>query len=98
MTNTTFTTQDPVRLAELARMKLLATGLLLAMTAVYLASAYLEHFYYWASFVNATAEAAMIGAVADWFAVTALFRHPLGLKIPHTAIIPTRQNLSLIHI
>ena len=92
MTNTTFTTQDPVRLAELARMKLLATGLLLAMTAVYLASAYLEHFYYWASFVNATAEAAMIGAVADWFAVTALFRHPLGLKIPHTAIIPTRQN------
>ena len=92
MTNTTFTTQDPVRLAELARMKLLATGLLLAMTAVYLASAYLEHFYYWASFVNATAEAAMIGAVADWFAVTALFRHPLGLSIPHTAIIPTRQN------
>jgi uncharacterized membrane-anchored protein YjiN (DUF445 family) len=92
MTNTTFTTQDPVRLAELARMKLLATGLLLAMTAVYLASAYLEQFYYWASFVNATAEAAMIGAVADWFAVTALFRHPLGLKIPHTAIIPTRQN------
>ncbi len=92
MTNTTFTTQDPVRLAELARMKLLATGLLLAMTAVYLASAYLEQFYYWASFVNATAEAAMIGAVADWFAVTALFRHPLGLKIPHTAIIPIRQN------
>ena len=92
MTNTTFTTQDPVRLAELARMKLLATGLLLAMTAVYLASAYLEQFYYWASFVNATAEAAMIGAVADWFAITALFRHPLGLKIPHTAIIPTRQN------
>ena len=92
MTNTTFTTQDPVRLAELARMKLLATGLLLAMTAVYLASAYLEQFYYWASFVNATAEAAMIGAIADWFAVTALFRHPLGLKIPHTAIIPIRQN------
>ncbi len=43
-------------------------------------------------FVNATAEAAMVGAVADWFAVTALFRHPLGLPIPHTAIIPTRKD------
>jgi len=44
-------------------------------------------------YVNATAEAAMVGAIADWFAVTALFRHPLGLPIPHTAIIPTRKRL-----
>jgi uncharacterized membrane-anchored protein YjiN (DUF445 family) len=43
------------------------------------------------TFVHATAEAAMVGAIADWFAVTALFRHPLGLPIPHTAIIPTRK-------
>jgi uncharacterized membrane-anchored protein YjiN (DUF445 family) len=43
-------------------------------------------------FVNAAAEAAMVGALADWFAVTALFRHPLGLPIPHTAIIPTRKD------
>lgn len=92
MNNTTFTTQDPVRLAELSRMKLLASGLLLLMTVIYLISAVLEQTFYWASFVNATSEAAMIGAIADWFAVTALFKHPLGLKIPHTAIIPTRKK------
>jgi uncharacterized membrane-anchored protein YjiN (DUF445 family) len=43
-------------------------------------------------FVNAAAEAAMVGALADWFAVTALFRHPMGLPVPHTAIIPTRKD------
>jgi uncharacterized membrane-anchored protein YjiN (DUF445 family) len=43
-------------------------------------------------FVHATAEAAMVGALADWFAVTALFRHPLGIPIPHTAIIPKRKD------
>jgi len=43
-------------------------------------------------FVNATAEAAMVGALADWFAVTALFRHPLGIPVPHTAIIPNRKD------
>lgn len=45
----------------------------------------------WWPYVHATAEAAMVGAIADWFAVTAIFRHPLGLPIPHTAIIPTRK-------
>ena len=43
-------------------------------------------------FVNAGAEASMVGAIADWFAVTALFKHPLGLPIPHTALIPTRKD------
>ncbi len=43
-------------------------------------------------YVNAASEAAMVGALADWFAVTALFRHPLGLPIPHTAIVPTRKD------
>ena len=43
-------------------------------------------------YLRAAAEAAMVGALADWFAVTALFRHPLGLPIPHTAIIPTRKD------
>src|ERR687889_2809316 len=43
-------------------------------------------------FVKAFAEAAMVGGLADWFAVTALFRHPLGLPIPHTAIVPTRKD------
>ena len=46
----------------------------------------------WIGFVRATAEAAMVGAFADWFAVTALFKHPLGLPIPHTAIIPKRKD------
>jgi uncharacterized membrane-anchored protein YjiN (DUF445 family) len=51
-----------------------------------------EDQYVWVGFVRAAAEAGMVGAIADWFAVTALFRHPLGLKIPHTAIIPRRKN------
>ena len=46
----------------------------------------------WAGYVRAAAEAGMVGALADWFAVTALFKRPLGLPIPHTAIIPTRKN------
>ena len=84
--------QDPVRLAELARMKRLATGLLLLVTLIYIVSAVFEHQFYWVGYVNAASEAAMVGAIADWFAVTALFRHPLGLKIPHTAIIPQKKN------
>jgi uncharacterized membrane-anchored protein YjiN (DUF445 family) len=52
----------------------------------------LERTYPWVGFVRAFAEAAMVGALADWFAVTALFRHPLGLPIPHTAIIPRRKE------
>ena len=43
-------------------------------------------------FVNAGAEASMVGAIADWFAVTALFKHPLGLPVPHTALIPRRKD------
>ena len=44
----------------------------------------------WVGYVRAAAEAGMVGALADWFAVTALFRHPLGIPIPHTAIIPRK--------
>ncbi|MBT7371069.1 MAG: DUF445 domain-containing protein [Gammaproteobacteria bacterium] len=73
-------------------MKLLATGLLILMAVVYMTSAYFEHQLAWVGYINATSEAAMIGAIADWFAVTALFKHPLGLQIPHTAIIPARKN------
>ena len=46
----------------------------------------------WVGYVRATAEASMVGALADWFAVTALFRHPLRLPIPHTAIIPRKKD------
>jgi uncharacterized membrane-anchored protein YjiN (DUF445 family) len=70
-----------------------ATGLLLAAAALYLLSwlPALQHPI--TPFVRAFAEAAMVGGIADWFAVTALFRHPLGIPIPHTAIIPTRQAI-----
>jgi uncharacterized membrane-anchored protein YjiN (DUF445 family) len=73
-------------------MQWVATGLLLAAAAVYALATWLEPRHPWLFYVGATAEAAMIGAIADWFAVTALFRHPLGLRfIPHTAVIPRNK-------
>ena len=75
-----------------ARMKLAATGLLVVMAAVFFASRALEPAHHWLGYVKAFAEAAMVGGLADWFAVTALFRHPLGLPIPHTAIIPRNKD------
>jgi uncharacterized membrane-anchored protein YjiN (DUF445 family) len=78
---------------QLRRMKRLATGLLVLAAAVYAVAVKLEPQYPWLYYVAATAEAAMIGAIADWFAVTALFHHPLNLKfIPHTAIIPRNKE------
>ncbi len=77
---------------DLRRMKLGATGLLLFAAAVFVGARILEgHNAAW-GYLRATAEAAMVGGLADWFAVTALFRHPLGLPIPHTALIPTRKD------
>lgn len=70
-------------------MRTLALALLVAAAAVYLATLDREGFL---GFVNAGAEASMVGAIADWFAVTALFRHPLRLPIPHTALIPRRKD------
>jgi uncharacterized membrane-anchored protein YjiN (DUF445 family) len=79
--------------ARLARMKWLATGLLVLAGAIYVAAQALEPRYPWLFYVSVTAEAAMVGAIADWFAVTALFHHPLGLRfIPHTAIIPRNKQ------
>ena len=73
-------------------MQWVATGLLLAAGAVYALATWLEPRHPWLFYVSATAEAAMIGAIADWFAVTALFRHPLNLRfIPHTAVIPRNK-------
>ena len=72
-------------------MRAIATGLLVAMTAVYLATRLAPASWLWAGYVGAFAEASMVGACADWFAVTALFRRPLGLPIPHTAIIPRNK-------
>ncbi|MFN8110202.1 MAG: DUF445 domain-containing protein [Thermoleophilia bacterium] len=80
---------DEARRANLRRMKAVATGLLVLAAVLYLVTVGRHG---WLGFVNTAAEAAMVGALADWFAVTALFRHPLGIPIPHTAIIPTRKD------
>ncbi|RRO13284.1 DUF445 domain-containing protein [Saccharopolyspora rhizosphaerae] len=75
-------------------MKAVATAFLLVATAVYFFARWQENAGAgaWVGYVRAAAEAGMVGALADWFAVTALFRRPLGLPIPHTAIIPTRKD------
>jgi uncharacterized membrane-anchored protein YjiN (DUF445 family) len=74
-------------------MKRLATGLFGLAAVVFLGCLLLgEEAGAWVGYVRATAEASMVGALADWFAVTALFRHPLRLPIPHTAIIPRKKD------
>ncbi|NNC81311.1 MAG: DUF445 domain-containing protein [Acidimicrobiales bacterium] len=78
--------------AELRRMKVVATSMLLLAAIVFIVFRAIEEDNSWAGYIRATAEAAMVGAFADWFAVTALFKHPLGIPIPHTAIIPKRKD------
>lgn len=84
--------EDEARQARLKAMKARATGLLALAALAFVAASLLDGRYPWLVYVRATAEAAMVGGVADWFAVTALFRHPLGIPIPHTAIIPARKD------
>ena len=74
------------------RMRIVATGLLIVMAALYIAARIHEPVHPAVGFLRAFTEAAMVGGLADWFAVTALFRHPLGLPIPHTAIIPRNKD------
>ena len=81
---------DAARRANLRRMRWLASSLLVLAAIVFVLTH--GHDGAW-GYVNAASEAAMVGAVADWFAVTALFRHPLGLPVPHTAIIPRRKDM-----
>ncbi|WP_161926169.1 DUF445 domain-containing protein [Gordonia crocea] len=88
---------DEQRRRDLRKMKTLATGLLLFAGCVYLVTRYLEardgaDLAAWVPYVRAASEAGMVGALADWFAVTALFRHPLGLPIPHTALIKRKKD------
>jgi uncharacterized membrane-anchored protein YjiN (DUF445 family) len=80
------------RQRQLDRMKRRATGLLVAMGAIFIATSVLEPDHPWLGYIRATAEASLVGGVADWFAITALFRHPLNIPIPHTAIIPSRKD------
>ncbi|MEU6549717.1 DUF445 domain-containing protein [Streptomyces sp. NPDC046915] len=93
-TMTAFTPADEERQRGVRRMKLTATAMLLFVAVVYVLAKVASHAGAgpWADYVAAAAEAGMVGAMADWFAVTALFRHPLGLPIPHTAIIPTKKD------
>jgi len=77
---------------QLTRMKRRATGLLVVMGVVFVVAWLLEPAHPWLGYIRATAEAGLVGGVADWFAITALFRHPLNIPIPHTAIIPQRKD------
>src|SRR3954453_21957200 len=83
---------DAQRAAELRRVKLLATLVLVATFAIFIAARALLPIHPAFGFVAAFAEAATIGGLADWYAVVALFRRPLGLPIPHTAIIQSNQH------
>jgi uncharacterized membrane-anchored protein YjiN (DUF445 family) len=78
--------------SQLVRIRRIATGLLVLMTIIFVVAKILEPRYHYLAFVRAFAEAAMIGALADWFAVTALFKQPFGLPIPHTAIIQRNKD------
>ncbi|WP_426181468.1 DUF445 domain-containing protein [Microbacterium sp. TWP3-1-2b2] len=83
---------DQERLRALRRMKAIAIGALVFMAIVFVIAFAFQERLGWLGYVRAAAEGGMVGALADWFAVTALFRHPLGLPIPHTAIIPNRKD------
>jgi uncharacterized membrane-anchored protein YjiN (DUF445 family) len=86
------TPNPDTRLRDLRRMRLLATALLVLMSAIFVATYVTTFEWAWLAYLRAFAEAGMIGACADWFAVVALFRHPLGLPIPHTAIVPHNKE------
>jgi uncharacterized membrane-anchored protein YjiN (DUF445 family) len=80
------------RQRNLDRMKRRATGLLVIMGVIFVVTSIYEQAHPWLGYIRATAEASMVGGIADWFAITALFRHPLGIPIPHTAIIASRKD------
>lgn len=82
----------PMKPVDYDRMRAMATGLLLFMALLFVVALIQEEMHPWLSWLRAFSEAAMVGALADWYAVTALFRNPLGIKIPHTAIIPGNRD------
>ncbi|WP_168581717.1 DUF445 domain-containing protein [Gephyromycinifex aptenodytis] len=90
MTMMALSAADEARQESLRRMRFLATALLVFAAIVFV---FTHNRGGALGYVNATAEAAMVGALADWFAVTALFRHPLGLPIPHTALVPKKKDV-----
>jgi len=86
------TPDDEIKRVRLMRMKRVATLMLVGVAVLFMITRYYESRFPWLGYVRAFAEAAMVGGIADWFAVTALFRHPLGIPIPHTAIVPARKD------
>lgn len=86
------TADDELKRVRLVKMKRTATGMLIAVAGMFGVSAMYEAQYPWLAWLRAFSEAAMVGGIADWFAVTALFRHPLGIPIPHTAIVASRKD------
>ncbi len=86
------TADDELKRQRLNSMKRTATGMLVVVAILFAVSSWYETQFPWLAWVAAFSEAAMVGGIADWFAVTALFRHPLGLRIPHTAIIPSKKD------
>jgi uncharacterized membrane-anchored protein YjiN (DUF445 family) len=84
--------QDPGLVRRLRRMRLFATALLFVMAVVYVGVTWFASPTPYVGAIRAFAEAALVGGLADWFAVTALFRRPLGLPIPHTGVVPARKN------
>jgi uncharacterized membrane-anchored protein YjiN (DUF445 family) len=89
MATLTLSGPDLVRRRGLRQMRAVALSLLVLAAVIYVLTLHRDGGW---GYVSAASEAAMVGALADWFAVTALFRHPLGLPIPHTAIVPTRKD------
>ncbi|WP_347976131.1 DUF445 domain-containing protein [Microbacterium sp. ProA8] len=83
---------DQERRRGLRTMKGVALGALVFMAVLFAFSFAFQQDVPALAYVRAAAEGGMVGALADWFAVTALFRHPLGIPIPHTAIIPSRKD------
>ncbi len=84
--------RDRLRRRRLTRNRLVASALLAAMATIYVATHAVAEAGSWILLLRACAEAGVVGGLADWFAVTALFRHPLGLPIPHTAIVPNNKE------
>ena len=85
---------DEAKRKQLRKYKAFATGLFLLMAIIFIGTSLLQKTVdsHWIGYVRAFSEAAMVGALADWFAVTALFRHPLGLPIPHTNLIENSKE------
>src|ERR1700736_5602554 len=83
---------DEAARLRLRRNRIVATGLLVVMAVIFVSTRLVPEPGFTTLLIQSGAEAGMVGGLADWFAVTALFRHPLGLPIPHTAIIPRNKD------